>query len=258
MDLLKTLVEGRDSVNNGLGNDKVGPIDGNHDNQIPKKETPEVVIVTPRASKVNETSGFEEKVREEDARMMSKVELLEEKDGEVHVVGTELHQPIYANSSHCLPPYPYLYPPYLNYFTSYPLGPSQNFPINNVSAPNSTPVIPFTTTPFVPQNQPGNARREKVKIDPVSISYLELYEALLKKNLVAPEVPQPISHPPPRWYNPAETCKYHMGAHGHTIYRCWTFKLRVQRLRDAGKVKFDVEDEQSGGANIQDNPLPRH
>ncbi|KAJ1428127.1 hypothetical protein SESBI_09127 [Sesbania bispinosa] len=97
--------------------------------------------------------------------------------------------------------------------------------VNNVSFPNQLPTF---------QNPPYQPRKERLKIDPVPIPYSDVYDTLLQQHLVAPEVPQPVSNPPPKWYNPVEMCKYHMGAPSHSIEKCWTFKLRVQRLRDAG------------------------
>ncbi|KAJ1376478.1 hypothetical protein SESBI_49902 [Sesbania bispinosa] len=186
-----------------------------------------------------------------------------QKKGEVHVIGTgnyppktAPHQPPYQPLPYSLPhfhPYPYpSYPP--NYLKTYPTGPSQvgsSAPpqVNNVSCPNN---------PSFTQNQFDQPMREKVKIDPVPIPYSELYDALLKQHLVAPEVPQPVSNPPPKWYNPVETCKYHMGAPGHTIEKCWTFKLRVQRLRDAGQLSFKEAEGQPTGASVDKDPLLKH
>ncbi|KAJ1430133.1 hypothetical protein SESBI_07917 [Sesbania bispinosa] len=69
---------------------------------------------------------------------------------------------------------------------------------------------------------------------------------------------KPVSNPPPKWYNPAETCKYHMGTPGYTIERCWTFKLIVQKLRDAGQLSFKEAEGQSTGASVDNDPLLKH
>ncbi|KAJ1412392.1 hypothetical protein SESBI_20513 [Sesbania bispinosa] len=121
--------------------------------------------------------------------------------------------------------------------------------VNNVSFPNQLPTF---------QNPPYRPRKERLKIDPVPIPYSDLYVTLLQQHLVAPEVPQPISNPPPKWYNPAEMCKYHMGAPGHSIEKCWTFKLRVQRLRDAGQLFFEGGEGKSTGAKVDNDPLLKH
>ncbi|KAJ1403408.1 hypothetical protein SESBI_27327 [Sesbania bispinosa] len=78
------------------------------------------------------------------------------------------------------------------------------------------------------------------------------------KSYPSSEVPQPVSNPPPKWYNPAETCKYHMGTPGHMIEKCWTFKLRVQRLRGAGRLYFKEAEGQSTGASVDNDPLLMH
>ncbi|KAJ1377690.1 hypothetical protein SESBI_48627 [Sesbania bispinosa] len=121
--------------------------------------------------------------------------------------------------------------------------------VNNVSFPNQLPTF---------QNPPYQPRKERLKIDPVPIPYSDLYDTLLQQHLVALEVPQPVSNPPPKWYNPAEMCKYHMGAPGHSIEKCWTFKLRVQRLRDAGQLFFEGGEGKSTGAKVDNDPLLKH
>ncbi|KAJ1435774.1 hypothetical protein SESBI_04723 [Sesbania bispinosa] len=159
------------------------------------------------------TNGPEVKVREEEAKMMDKMEMLEEKGGTSQV----------GNSA----------PPQ----------------VNNVSFPSQLPTF---------QNPPYQPRKERVKIDPVPVPYSDLYDTLLQQHLVAPEVPQPVSNPPPKWYNPAEMCKYHMGAPGHSIEKCWTFKLRVQRLKDAGQLFFEEGERKSTGTSIDKDPLLKH
>ncbi|KAJ1425749.1 hypothetical protein SESBI_10827 [Sesbania bispinosa] len=121
--------------------------------------------------------------------------------------------------------------------------------VNNVSFPNQLPTF---------QNPPYQPRKERVKIDPVPIPYSDLYDTLLQQHLVAPEVPQPVSNPPPKWYNPAEACKYHMGAPGHSIEKCLTFKLRVQRLRDAGQLFIEEGEGKSTGTSTDKDPLLKH
>ncbi|KAJ1433734.1 hypothetical protein SESBI_05877 [Sesbania bispinosa] len=153
------------------------------------------------------------------------------------------------------PFHPYPYPSYLsNYPAPYHGGPSQagsSVPphINNISFPNNPPRT---------QNQPNQSGRERVKIDPMPISYSELYDTLLKENLIAPEVPRFVSNPPPKWYNANEACKYHMGELGHSIERCISFKICVQKLTDAGKLVFKEEPGQLAGASVDNNPLPKH
>ena len=85
--------------------------------------------------------------------------------------------------------------------------------------------------------------------------YSEVFTRLKEAGLIAPELPRPIPNPLPKWYNPEEMCAYHMGVHGHSIDRCIQFKLKVQKLRDAGLLVF-----QPAGSkhDVHPNPLPEH
>ncbi|KAJ1440988.1 hypothetical protein SESBI_01668 [Sesbania bispinosa] len=212
LELLKTVIPEKEVINdnsNGDDNDGGGPsIKTNGEN--PHK----VVIVT-------ESSGPEVKVREEEAKMMDKMEMLEE--------NMRALQGIDGGTSQ--------------------VGNSAPPQVNNVSFPSQLPTF---------QNPPYQPRKERVKIDPVPIPYSDLYDTLLQQHLVAPEVPQPVSNPPPKWYNPSEACKYHMGAPGHSIEKCLTFKLRVQRLRDAGQLFFEEGEVKSIGTSIDKDPLLKH
>ena len=102
------------------------------------------------------------------------------------------------------------------------------------------------------------ARRDRLTIEPIPLSYSDLYDCLLKENLVGPDVPKPFLNPPPKLYNANETCKYHMATLGHSIERCILFKVHMQRLKDVGKIKFDDEEEHPIGPNVQTNPFPTH
>lgn len=138
--------------------------------------------------------------------------IFQKKETDIHVIGTghypaNSHQPNYQSA-----PYLIHHPSHSNFFAPYPSTTPQ---VSNISFPKNTPQ---------PENQAYQSRRERPKIDPVPSSYSEIYDTLMKGNMIGPEVPQQVSNPPPKWYNPAENCKYHMGAPGHTIENCWTFK----------------------------------
>jgi len=69
--------------------------------------------------------------------------------------------------------YPYCPP---NYPASYPtsspsIGTTYHFPINNVSFPNN---------PYSSQEPTTQAKKEKQKIDLIPMTYLQLYDELLK------------------------------------------------------------------------------
>ncbi|KAJ1392638.1 hypothetical protein SESBI_35595 [Sesbania bispinosa] len=265
LDLLKTVIPAKEVVNGNSNNDENG--DGGLSNKTNGENPPKVVIVT-------ESSGpdvkVEDAIREWKLHGMNaphdkpKKPNFQKKEGEVHAVDTGnypsktiSHQPGHQSSPYSLPPfYPYHYPAYPpNFHNPYHAGTSQvgnSTPpqVNNVSFPNNPPTS---------QNPPYQPRKERIKIDPVPISYSELYDTLLKANLVAPEVPRPVSNPPPKWYNANECCKFHMGEVGHSIERCLSFKIRVQKLRDIGQVNFEVEDsKQASGTVVGNDPLPKH
>ncbi|KAJ1411091.1 hypothetical protein SESBI_21448 [Sesbania bispinosa] len=231
LDLLKMDIPAKEVVNDNSNNDGNG--DGGPSNKTNGENSPKVVIVT-------ESSGpdvkVEDSIREGKLHGINaphdkpKKPNFQKKEGEVHAVGTGnypsktiSHQPVQQSSPYSLPPfYPYPYPSYPpNFHNPYQGGTSQvgNFAppqVNNVSFPNQPPTF---------QNPPYQPRKERVKIDPVPIPYSDFYDTLLQQHLVAPEVPQPVSNPPYKWYNPAEACKYHMGSPGHSIEKCLTFKL---------------------------------
>ncbi|KAJ1386355.1 hypothetical protein SESBI_40866 [Sesbania bispinosa] len=127
------------------------------------------------------------------------------------------HHPSYHSSPHSMSPFRlYPYPSYpQNYLNPYSVG-SSIFPqANNISFPNNKPYT---------QNQFDQPKKGKVRIDHVPMSYSEIYDALLKGNLVAPDVPQPVSDPPPKWYNPVRCASI-------------TWEYRDIQLRNVGLSK---------------------
>ncbi|KAJ1426946.1 hypothetical protein SESBI_09961 [Sesbania bispinosa] len=217
--LLKTLIPDKEIANDNSNNNNNGGGGPSIQTNVIAGEK----VEDAREGKLNGLTVSQDKLRKPE---------FQKKEGEVHVIGTRNyppktapHHPPYQLLPYSLPHFhPYPYPSYpSNYLNAYPTGPSQagsSTPpqVNNISFPNNPP---FT------QNQFDQPRRERIKIDAVHVSYSEIYDALLKENPVAPEVPQTVSNSPPKWYNPIETCKYHMGAPRHTIEKCWTFKHRV-------------------------------
>jgi len=183
----------------------------------------------------------------------------QKKEGDVHVINprnykNNSHQPTYQSTISPISVFwPYLYPYCLPNFSalhptsSSSIGTTSHFPINNVSFPNN---------PHSSQEPTNQAKKEKQKINPIPMTYSQLYDELLKQNLVALDVPQPVSNPPPKWHKPTKTCKYHMGAPGHSIERCLTFKIRVPKLKDAGMLVF--EEKKPAGMAVENNPLGKY
>jgi len=48
-----------------------------------------------------------------------------------------------------------------------------------------------------------------------------------------------------------------MGVPRHSIERCFTFKIRVHKLRDAGRLVFEKK-KKPAEMNIENNPLGNH
>ena len=155
----------------------------------------------------------------------------QKKEGEVHMVQNKnyppknkLYQPTYQHSPYSMSPfYPYSY-------LRHPYGPLHHeshtpFSINNVFFSNIPVNSLVNASSSSPQSQPNKPRRDRLTIELIPLSCSDLYDCLLKENLVGLEVLKPISNPSPKWYNANETCKYHMDAPGHSIERCISFKV---------------------------------
>ena len=95
--------------------------------------------------------------------------------------------------------------------------------------------------------QSNNIRRvrpqqEKVKFDPISMTYTELYPKLVQLGSLIPKDIPPIQPLYPRWYNENARCDYHSGNRGHSTEDYTALKRRVHDLIKAGALGFDNED----------------
>ena len=104
------------------------------------------------------------------------------------------------------------------------------------------------------QSSPTNYRAPE-PLDPIPISYTELFPQLLKSKQIVPVPLKPLQPPYPSWYDPEVRCEYHAGAPGHVIENCRSFKYKVQQLVRAGWLKFDG---QPSRPDVNKNPLPNH
>ncbi|XP_054801468.1 uncharacterized protein LOC129305471 [Prosopis cineraria] len=82
----------------------------------------------------------------------------------------------------------------------------------------------------------------------------ELYHKLLTAQLLGPRPYKPLGPPYPAWYNPNVVCEYHMGAPGHSIEDCVTFKRNVLDLVDSNHIQLKEE----GSSTLTTDPLPNH
>ncbi|XP_057965409.1 uncharacterized protein LOC131155971 [Malania oleifera] len=116
-------------------------------------------------------------------------------------------------------------------------------------------IVPSGTMPTQPnvRTHDRGIQRNTRRIDPIPMTYSELFPQLMERNLVSVIPGMVITAPFPQWYDPEAKCAYHANTPGHTIEWCWAFKNKVQTLREAGWLAFD--DKQP---RIQGNPLPNH
>ncbi|XP_057958234.1 uncharacterized protein LOC131151073 [Malania oleifera] len=134
--------------------------------------------------------------------------------------------------------------------------PKRNFgfePMVNQTAHTGTRPQIVHSGPPNQQAQDRNVTRNFQRVDPIPMTYAELFPQLRERGMVSAIPGTPVANPPPQWYDPGVRCEYHANSLGHTIDRCWAFKHKVQSLRDAGWLAFD--DKQPG---VQGNPLPKH
>ena len=107
--------------------------------------------------------------------------------------------------------------------------------------PNIRPVARFHALPAPvqvvaaqPAGQQGNNAREarpqkeKLKFDPIPMTYTELYPKLVQLGSLVP-MDIPLMQPSyPRWYNENARCDYHSDNRGHSTEDYIVLKRRVQ------------------------------
>jgi len=108
-------------------------------------------------------------------------------------------------------------------------------------------------------NQPNHNTQNRLRpnLPPFSelpISNDQLFQRLYDAHLIAVPLVRPMQPPFSAWYNPNQTCKYHIGIAGHSIEDCDAFKGAMRRLIGVGLL--DIQEE--CGPNITNNPLPPH
>ena len=86
--------------------------------------------------------------------------------------------------------------------------------------------------------------KDRTRLDPIPLSYTELFPKLLEKGLIKPVHLPPLRPPFPKWYEADVHCDYHAGNPGHSLENCTALKYKVQELIQEGKVKFEKLDEQ--------------
>ncbi|XP_058784564.1 uncharacterized protein LOC131659375 [Vicia villosa] len=102
------------------------------------------------------------------------------------------------------------------------------------------------------QNRPQkDPPKEPRRIDPIPMTYTELWPALIHKSLIAPRPTKAPTPPFSKGYNPNAKCAFHSGVVGHSIEDCWVLKEKVQDLIESKMLTFrDIN------PNVVTNPLP--
>ncbi|XP_050890962.1 uncharacterized protein LOC127096434 [Lathyrus oleraceus] len=102
-------------------------------------------------------------------------------------------------------------------------------------------------------NHQHNRVQRQAQFDPILMSYVKLYVALIQKSLVHTRTPPAIPKELPWWYKSDHHCEFYRGASGHDIDNCLALKTEVIRLVQSGILSFE-----DSGPNVQVNPFPKH
>ena len=121
--------------------------------------------------------------------------------------------PYHAPRSQLQPTYlPYASPPQ-NTYTFYPTSPRPRY------RPNTYPHSPYAqqaqasgvvaSTNVYPRPNTSVTINPKPRLDPLPMSYTELFPQLVAAKLITPFQPEPLKPSFPYWYNPDARCEYH-------------------------------------------------
>ncbi|XP_058741750.1 uncharacterized protein LOC131614140 [Vicia villosa] len=119
--------------------------------------------------------------------------------------------------------------PYRQPWASPPHNSSQNAPQNAAQNQNRQRN----------QNKPQrNHQKEDRRIDPIPMTYAQLWPYLIESKAIAPRPTRPAKFPFPKEYNPNVKCDFHDGISGHSIEDCNVLKEKVQDLVDKKILSF--------------------
>ncbi|XP_058726476.1 uncharacterized protein LOC131597828 [Vicia villosa] len=89
------------------------------------------------------------------------------------------------------------------------------------------------------QNKPQrNHQKEDRRIDPIPMTYAQLWPYLIESKAISPRPTRPAKFPFPKEYNPNVKCDFHDGISGHSIEDCNVLKEKVQDLVDKKILSF--------------------
>ncbi|KAE8678980.1 hypothetical protein F3Y22_tig00111402pilonHSYRG00591 [Hibiscus syriacus] len=101
------------------------------------------------------------------------------------------------------------------------------------------------------ESRGSRKENERLSFTPLPVPYAEIYDSLLKADVIRPYPLVPMQPPFPPWYDTKAHCIYHEGITGHSIENCLAFKRVVQNLINTGKLEFNTPSASS-------HPLPNH
>ncbi|GKV52221.1 hypothetical protein SLEP1_g58810 [Rubroshorea leprosula] len=187
----------------------------------------------------------------------------DKKEGEVQAIMHTPSQPYTSN------PYPHTPKGYSrtsysvrpSTYQPYPPAPYQQYspqPHLYQAYPPSPIYATYPANPPKPYpNRPNTFDKRFRKIDPIPLSYLDVYNQLTAVGIVTPIPPPKVQDPLPKGFNPEVQCIYHSGGVGHDIENCWSFKHLIQNLLEEKKIAFDTAINKAS-PSITNNPLPEH
>jgi len=88
------------------------------------------------------------------------------------------------------------------------------------------------------QQQPRQ-QAPRTQIDPIPMSYADLFPRLLERNLVYTKAPLPVPAKLPSRYRPDLFCAFHQGAPGHDIEHYFALEKVVQKLIQKNLIPFE-------------------
>ncbi|XP_058766882.1 uncharacterized protein LOC131640501 [Vicia villosa] len=142
-----------------------------------------------------------------------------------------------TQNSHSYQPLAYQQTPFIPY-NQYPYVTAAQF-----KQPYQQPwaASPHNSSQNAPQNQnrqrnqnipQRNQQKEDRRIDPIPMTYAQLWPYLVEKKAIAPRPTRLAKFPFPKEYNPNAKCDFHSGISGHSIEDCNILKEKVQDLVD--------------------------
>ncbi|XWS10522.1 hypothetical protein CRYUN_Cryun38cG0002200 [Craigia yunnanensis] len=96
-------------------------------------------------------------------------------------------------------------------------------------------------TPYSTNREP-KLKKEKYRLDPIPMTYTELFPHLIVNHLVKLVILKPLIPHFPKWYNSNAHYEYHAGILGHIMEDYTPFKHKVQGLVRSSVMNFNELD----------------